>query len=278
MTAAANIAIKLPGDDEYANYLAMTNHDRAALARAFGAPFRRVNFTTDDNTAAASSPVLNLTDLGVAFDANNERHIILDVFAANGANRYRFMTKTRVLGSATAPATKGTPEFLTSCLATYGFTTADGTATTEDAAACQAPAWWDGAAPVGADASSNAVVISWLGTAALVGNLIPGSVQNFDAAAIAADARSLQHGAVSLANGSSTVFVSDVATPTAANFTNGSIVRASALVYPPISCLVLADTSPTPDKIFIGALGLASDLVTWEVDVYITDQKLLPLL
>ena len=67
MTAAANSDIKLPGDDEYANYLAATNHDRAALARMFGAPFRRVTCTTDDNTAAASSPILNLSSLGVTF-------------------------------------------------------------------------------------------------------------------------------------------------------------------------------------------------------------------
>jgi len=41
---------------------------------------------------------------------------------------------------------------------------------------------------------------------------------------------------------------------------------------------VLADTSPTPDKIFLGAKGIASDLVTWEVDVYVSDAKRMPLL
>jgi hypothetical protein len=286
MTAAASIDVRIPGEDEYAYYVAMTNHDRAALARAFAsnpllgplAFHRRVTFTTDDNTAAASSPILNLTNSGISFDANTERYVVLDVFAANGANRYRFQTRTRVLGSATAPAIKGTPEFLTRCKAVLGFATADGTATTEAATECLAPAWWDGAAPLAADVSSNAIVISWLGTAAPVGLLIPGSVQHFDAAGAAADARSFQHGSVNLTTGASSVFVSDVATPTAATWSNASAVRIEAEIMPPIDCLVLADTSPTPDAIFIGAKGLASDLVTWEVDVYVSDPKRLPLL
>lgn len=276
MTAAASIDVSIP--DEYPNLIGALTHDRAALARMFSGPSRRVTFTTDDNTAAASSPILNLSDLGVSFDANTERQILLDVFAANGSNRYRFSTLTRVLGSATAPAVKGTPQFLTPCQAYYGFTTADGTATTEDAAACLSPGWWDGAAPVAGDVSSNAISIQWLGTNSPVGLIIPGGVQHYDAAGAAADARSFQHGNVSLANGTSSVFVSDVATPTAATWSNASVVRIGALVLPPIDCVVLADTSPTPDEIFIGAKGLSSDLVTWEVDVYVSDPKRLPLL
>lgn len=282
MTAAANIDVSTP--DEYENYLAATTHDRSAmarLARSAGAEpirfHRKINFTTDDNTASASSPILNLTDLAVAFDTDKESKIYLEVMAANGANRYNFWAVQRVLGG-TNPTLKGVQRFLTECEAFYGFTTADGTTTTEDATACIGPEWWDGASPVAGNVTSNTATIQWLGGNSPVGLLLPGSVNNLDAAASAADSRVYQAGNVSLTNGTSDIFVSDVATPTAANWSNGSVVRARARILPPIECIAIIDTAPTPDKVFIGAKGLASDLVTWEVHVYVTDQRRMPLL
>lgn len=282
MTAAASIDVQTP--DEYENWIAATNHDRTALLRMFRSPqpairfARRLTFTTDDNTAAASSPILNLTDLGVAFDTDHESDIYVEVTAANGANRFRFTTVQRVLGG-TNPTLKGIVQFLTECNAYYGFTTADGTTTTEDATACIGPAWWDGASPVAGDVSSNKITIQWLGGNFAAGLVLPGYVNNFDAAAIVGDSRVYQHGNVSLSNGTSDVTVSDnAASPALANWTAGSVVRASARILPPIECPVLIDTAPTPDKVFIGAKGLSSDLVTWNVHVYVTDQRRMPLL
>lgn len=282
MTAAANIDVATP--DEYEQLIGALTHDRTALARMFRSPFpapvrfhRQLSFTTDDNTASASSPVLNLTDLGVAFDTDKESEIYIEVVAANGSNRYKFTTVQRVLGG-TNPTLKGVQRFLTECEAFYGFTTADGTTTTEDATSCIGPEWWDGASPVAGNVASNAVTIQWLGANSPAGLILPGTVNAFDAAAAAADSRTYQHGNVSLTNGTSDVFVSDVATPTAANWSNGSIVRARARILPPIECIALIDTAPTPDKVFIGAKGLSSDLVTWNVHVYVTDQRRMPLL
>ena len=282
MTAAASIDISTP--DEFENLMAALTHDRTALARLARGPFpapirfhRQITFTTDDNTASASSPILNLTDLGVAFDTDKESEIWIEVLAANGANRYKFTTVQRVLGG-TNPTLKGIQQFLTECEAHYGFTTADGTTTTEDATACIGPAWWDGASPVAGNVSSNALTIQWLGANSPAGLILPRQPNAFDAAAVAGDSRVYQAGNVSLTNGTSDVFVSDVATPTAANWSNGSVVRASARILPPIECIALIDTAPTPDKVFIGAKGLSSDLVTWNVHVYVTDQRRMPLL
>jgi len=241
-----------------------------SLARVMGEPHFVIRGTTDSNTAAASSPVISLSDYGVDFPADHVRNVVVDTLAWNGSNRYRFVTSQQVLGG-TNPTLKGRERFITRCDAYYSFTTADGTSTTEVAAECIGPEWWDGADPIAGSVSSNAVTISWLGVASPVRLIIPHGVQAFDAAAPAADSRVYQHGNVSAANGSSDVFVSDVATPTAANWPNGSAVRIAAMVYPPIHTPVLIDTASTPDEVFIGALGLSSDVVEYFLRVYLED-------
>lgn len=247
-----------------------------AVAQILGNADFIIEGTTDSNTAAASSPVISLSDEGVTFPANTYRDIVVETWAANGSNCFRFRTRQRILGG-TNPTAKGPLEFETECEAHYGFTTADGTTTTEDAASCIAPAWFDGASPVAGNVASNAVTISWLGAAVAVGNILPGVVNAFDAAAVTADSRVYQHGNISLANGTSDVFVSDVATPTAANWPNASVVRVSAKVFPVVQAPVLIDTASTPDEVWIGALGIASDVVTWVIKVYVGDPITLPL-
>ncbi len=249
----------------------------ASLGQIYQLPDFVIEGTTDSNTAAASSPVISLSDEGVSFPADVHRDIVVETWAANGSNVYRFKTRQRILGG-TNPTAKGPLEFDTDCVAHYGFTTSDGTTTTEDATSCIAPAWWDGASPVAGNVASNAITIQWLGTNSPVSNILPGYVNAFDAAAAAADARSYQHGNVSLTNGTTDVFVSDVATPTAANWPNGSIVRVSARIFPVVQAPVLIDTPQTPDEVIIGALGIASDLVTWRIRVWVSDPISLPLL
>jgi hypothetical protein len=246
-----------------------TNAD-AELRKVLQKPTFTIQGTTDTNTAAASSPVINLSDQGVLFPANTFREIIVDVVAFNGSNRWNFVTKQRVLGG-TDPTLQGPLQFLTDCSASYGFTTADGTTTTEDATSCIAPAWWDGASPVAGNVSSNAITIQWLGGNVPAALILPGDVQNFDAAAVAADSRVYQHGNFNATNGTTDVFVSDVATPTAANWSNGSVVRINAKVFPVMQAPVIIDTASTPDKVFIGALGISGDVVTWNIDVYVGD-------
>lgn len=248
----------------------------ASLGQIYRLPDFVCEGTTDSNTAAASSPVISLSDEGVSFPANTYRDIIVETHAANGSNCYRFKTRQRILGG-TNPTAKGPEEFLTQCMAWYGATTADGAATTEVAAECIAPAWWDGASPVAGAIASNTLTIQWLGTNSPVRVLIPGMVSHTDAAAAAADARSFQHGAESLTNGTSAVFISDVATPTAATFSNASALRVSALLLPPVHTPVLIDATPTPDEVVIGALGLSSDVVTWVIRVWVSDPIVLPL-
>lgn len=253
------------------------------LRRLDKAPHFNIRATTDTNTAAGASNVAinlaskNLTAALGALASNETRDITVDVLAANGANRYRWRQVHRVGFDGTNPTVIGGKQFITDCYATYGMTTADGSATTEVAAECQRPAWWDGAAPVAGTISSNAMTIQWLGTNAPCGILLPGSVEYTDAAAAAADARSLQHGAVSLTNGTSAIFISDVASPTAATFANASAVRTSAMITPPISVELGTDTTPTPDELIFSLVGLSSDVVTWDVSITIGDPILLAL-
>lgn len=242
----------------------------ANLRKIHGLPQFEIFGTTDTNTAAASSPVISLSDEGVTFPVNTTRTIEVETLAFNGSNRYRWRTRQRIQGG-TDPVLSGPEEWLTSTRAFYGFTTADGTTTTEDATACIAPAWWDGASPVAGNVASNAITIQWLGTNSPVRLLLPGDVQNFDAAAVTGDSRVYQHGNVSTTNGTSDVFVSDVAAPTAANWTAGSVVRISADVFPVVHSPVLIDTVSAPDEVFIGALGISSDVVTWAIRVFVGD-------
>lgn len=252
--------------------------------RIMGQPHFKIRATTDTNTAASSTNfALDLSAEGLtaatgaltsaSSGANRQtREIFIDVVAYNGANRYKWCQKQRVGVDDSGNAILiGPVTFLTDCRATYGMTTADGSATTEVAAECRAPAWWDGAAPVAGAIASNTLTIQWLGTNAPVGTLIPGSCEYTDAAAAAADARSLQHGAVSLTNGTSAVFISDVATPTAATFANASAVRATALLTPPMSVELNINTTPTPDTLLLSLVGISSDVVTWQVSVTIGD-------
>lgn len=249
----------------------------ASVGQIYQLPDFVIEGTTDSNTAAASSPVISLSDEGVTFPADTYRDVVVETWAANGSNAYRFRTRQRILGG-TNPTAKGSLEFETDCVAHYGFTTADGTTTTEDAASCIAPAWWDGASPVAGNVTGNTATIQWLGANVAVSNILPGYVNNFDAASTAADSRVYQHGNVSLTNGTTDVFVSDVATPTAANWSNGSVVRASARVFPVVQAPVIIDTASTPDEVWIGALGISSDLVTWVIRVWVSDPIRLPLL
>lgn len=259
------------------------NGDEYYLRRLDKAPHFNFRSTTDTNTAAGASNIaFNLSSNGLKASngsmlANEARDIFIDVIAANGANRYRWRQVQRVGLSGTDPVLIGGKQFLTNCFAFYGMTTADGAATTEVAAECIRPEWWDGAAPVAGAIASNAMTIQWLGTNAPVGTIVPGMVSHFDAAAIAGDARALQHGNVSLTNGTSEIFISDVATPTAATFTNASAVRASALITPPVSVELGINTTPTPDEMIISLVGLSSDVVTWDVSVTIGDPVYLPL-
>jgi hypothetical protein len=281
---AASVQLSVGGEfrpstnDPLYNFAAAVGGDVYATQRVLYQPHFKIRSTTDSNDAASSSNfALDLSAEGLtaaagALAANQQREIFIDVVAYNGANRYKWSQKQRVsIDGSSNLVLVGPKQFLTDCRATYGMTTADGSATTEVAAECKGPDWFDGAAPVALPISSNTLTISWLGTNSPVGTLIPGSCEYTDAAAAAADARSLQHGAVSLTNGTSAVFISDVATPTAATFANGSAVRAHALLTPPMSVELFVNTTPTPDTLLVCLVGISSDVVTWQVDVTIGD-------
>lgn len=237
--------------------------------------------TTDTNTAAGEANVaLNLsTALGLtvasgAIASGERRDIFIECSVRDVANgrRYNWVQKSTIGVSASELVIVGrNPVFITSCDAVVSCTSANGTTMTEVAAECIPPAWWDGASPVAADVASNATTISWLGGNAPVGTLICGEVACQDAAGVAADARAYMHGAVSLANGTSSVVISDVATPTLANLTAGATFWAQAKITPPMSAVLGIGPTPAPDQLILSLVGVGSTALAWEVGVTIGD-------
>lgn len=279
MTTAAILGTKRPGSDEIANMLAAFQFDRTALSRMFGAPWRHIDATTDSNTAAASSPLINLTDEGVAFDTDTIRKVTVATIAANGSNRFMYATEQWILGG-TNPTLYGPESFLTDCSAVLQTALASSGTTTTENTNCKAPGWWDGAAPaVGVFSSglATAYFLGGTGTPALPCRaILPISGQFSHATSSIANTRNVGLHNPAIATASIDLAIADLATPSASS-ADGTLT-VFARVLPPIWTPVLIDTSPTPDKVFIGALGLSSDLVTWSVDVFLGDPIKLPLL
>lgn len=248
----------------------------AALNQMYQLPDFVIEGTTDTNTAAASSPVISLSDEGVTFPANHTRVVKVHVVAANGSNRYEWTTRQRVLGGSD-PTLSGPEQYETGCDAVFTATLASGTPTAV-AAECLAPEWWDGAAPSGAAFSSGAGVISWLGGNSPVRFLTPGTVTAGGTSVSVNNAMAADHKVTSLTNGTSTVTTFTInGTEAATNPADGRIVVRARLA-PPVHAPVLIDTTSSPDEVFIGALGISSDLVTWRVRVWVSDLVSLPLL
>lgn len=273
MAAIVLSGSKKLGQDEYPNLIAALGQDRDQLARMFGKAWKRFEGATDTNTAAASSPVVSLSDEGILFPANTERLITVAVMAANGDNRFSFVTQQRVLGG-TDPALKGPEVYLTDCEAVLSTALgSSGTTTTETAALCKAPGWWDGAAPaVGAFSSglATAYFLGGTGSPALPCRaILPLGAAFSHATSSIANTRVVGMHNPAVATSSIDLAIADLATPSASS-ADGTLT-ARARVLPPIHCPVLIDTGSTPDEVFIGALGLSSDVVTWIIDVFVGD-------
>lgn len=242
----------------------------AASRKLYGGPQFEIFGTTDSNTAAASSPVISLSDEGVIFPANTTRDIEVEVLAFNGANRYRYRTRQRIAG-ATDPTLGGPEQYLTSCLARYVCTTDGSTTSVEVAAECVGPEWHDGAAPVAGAFSGGAATVQWLGANLPSRTFTPLSCQNnLTAAATNENFIAMIQQTISLTNTTTVVAGVDVAGTETAAIGAGRI-EASAFITPPVHTPVLIDTVSAPDEVFIGALGISSDVVTWAIRVFVGD-------
>lgn len=241
-----------------------------ALNQILRQPDFIITGTTDTNTAAASSPVISLSDNGVTFPANTYRDILVEVHAGNGSNAFRWMTRQRVLGG-TDPTLKGPERYVTDCTARYVCTTDGSTTSVEVAAECMQPEWFDGAAPVAGAFSSGAATVQWLGANLPSRTLTPLTCQNnLTAAATNENFIAMIQQTISLTN-STTVLAGVDVTGTEAAAIGAGRIEATVCITPPCHAPVLIDTVSTPDEVFIGALGLSSDLVTWVVKVYVGD-------
>ncbi len=273
MTAFATTGSKKLGQDEYENLIAALGQNNLQLSRMFNRPWKRFEGTTDSNTAAASSPIVSLSDEGIEFPADTERLITVAVMAANGSNRFTFVTQQRVLGG-TNPTLVGPEQYLTDCEAVLSTVLgSSGTTTTETAALCKQPAWWDGSAPaVGAFSSglATAYFLGGTGSPALpCRGIIPLGGHFSHATSSIANSRLVALHNPTVATSSLDIAIADLATPSASSADGTLTLRARVL--PPVHCPVLIDTGATPDEVFLGALGISSDVVTWVVDVFLGD-------
>jgi hypothetical protein len=272
MAAIVVSGSKKLGVEEYGNLIAALGQDTTQLSRMFGRPWKRFEGATDTNTAAASSPIANLTTEGILFPADSERIITVRTMAANGSNRFSFTTQQRVLGG-TNPTLVGPETYVTDCDAVLQTALGSSGTTTTENTFCKAPQWWDGAAPaVGVFSSglATAYFLGGTGTPALPCRaILPISAEFSHATSSIANTRVVGMHNPAVATASIDLAIADLATPSASAADGTLTVRARVL--PPVHSPVLIDTSPTPDQVFIGALGLSSDVVTWIVDVFIGD-------
>lgn len=254
-----------------------STESQKAVNQILGQPDFIVRGTTDSNTAAASSSVISLNDNGVSFPANTTRDILVQVVAQNGANRYSFTTRTRILGGSD-PTIAGPERYTTDCVARYVATTDGSTTSVEVTAECIAPEWWDGAAPVGGAFSGGAATVQWLGTNSPSRFLTPLTVQNnLTAAATAENFVGMIQQTISLTN-STTVLAGVDITGTEAVGIGAGRIEATVFITPPVHAPVLIDTVSAPDEVFIGALGISSDVVTWTFRIFVGDAIQSPLL
>lgn len=245
----------------------------------------QIRATTDTNTAAGSSNfALDLSANGLtaasgaltsaSSGANRQtRDVIIDVIAYNGANRYKWQQKQRVGVDDSGNAILIGPKTITtSCRAVYEATvTAGATPSTTETANCRAPEWFDGAAPVAGAGASGDITVSWLGANSPVGSIQPISINSTQDGAAAANALAAawtrNH---SLTNGTSDLCLISNET-TNADGPLAGVVTAHADVTPPMSVDLVVNATPTPDTLLLGLVGISSDVVTWQVDVTISD-------
>ncbi len=253
--------------------------------RIMGQPHFKIRATTDTNTAAGSSNfALDLSAEGLtaatgaltsaSSGANRQtRNIFIDVVAHNGANRYKWRQVQRVGVDDSGNAILiGPKTFLTSQRAVYEATvTAGATPSTTETANCRAPEWFDGAAPVAGAGASGDISVQWLGTNSPVGSIQPISINSTQDGAAAANALAAawtrNH---SLTNGTSDLCLISNET-TNADGPLAGVVTAHVDVTPPMSVDLFVNTTPTPDTLLVCLVGIASDVVTWQVDVTIGD-------
>lgn len=240
----------------------------------------RVEATTDSNDAAGSSNIaLDLSARGLIAGGplalNERRDIIVECIVTNTTPNpdvwYHWLQRTTVGNVAGELVIIGqNPQFITDLTATFS-ATSTGTTVAEVAAGCVPPAWWKGAGPVAADLSSNATTIQFLGANSPVGSITGLGFTHTPSTGAAANARVLEIGNASAANGTLGLFVSDVATPTAANFTSGDNFTVSARITPPIAATLSINSTPTPDTLILSLVGISASALQWHVGVSIGD-------
>jgi hypothetical protein len=243
-----------PGDGEKA---------QAALLRQ---PDFIIAGTTDTNTAvlnagAAQSFMVNLSDEGVTFPAGFDRDIVIECWTRDedGPNYQKIQQTVR--GSATAPAATGGVRNLGPkvggriTFATAAATAADAYGGFGITAAATATGRYAAAVPKARRLIPTTLHVTLVGTGDL-----------------SAVATSMHLNAATLATG---VIELGFREGLDASVAPGDTVQAvfEADVLPVESCELGFDTTTTPDEVLVGALGQASETVSWLAHVYVGELR-----
>ncbi len=222
--------------------------------------------TTDGNTAvlnagAAQSYLVNLSDEGVTFPANTDRDIIIECWTRDetGPNYQKIMQTVR--GSATAPAATGGVRNLGPkvggliTFATAAATAADAYGGFSVTSVATAAGRYAAAIPKARRVINTSGTVQIVGTGTLSG-----------AGVVSLNAANLATGVIEIGirGGDDGANVAPADT---------EVVAIEFDVLPVESCELGFDTTTTPDEVLVGALGQASENVTWLCHVYVGELR-----
>jgi hypothetical protein len=218
-------------------------------------------------SASETGQVIDLTDQGFEFEADHEYEVLLVGRHSNDANKWRQTWRQVVLGGAT-PVLRGNPQLV------HAVGRISSTHVDYGEIAAQATYSGDTATPVAANSTAgSALGDNATNTVTLTHPIARATPKRFwaqpaRAAAAVAGARTAD--VVAATSTTASVFISDVATPTAAA-PSGTLTVFGFIVPPPSVALVMNSANV---EVHVGYD--ASDLVQHYVDVYVSRGEFLP--
>ena len=220
--------------------------------------------------AAESGAVIDLTAQGFEFLADHEYDVILVGRHSNDANKWRQVVRQVVLGGST-PVLRGNPQLvhavgrISSTHVDYGDCHAQATYSTDTATAVAANS--SAGSSLGNN-STNTITLTHP-----VARATPKYIKGINASAdVATVSEAVRAGGVSATSTTFSLFVSDVATPSADWFDDAGTLDVDFHIEPPPSVALVMATANV--QVHVGYD--ASDLVQHYVDVFIGEGEYLP--
>lgn len=251
----------------------------------------QVRCSTDSNdSASATNVAMNLSAAGLtiasgALALNEERDIYTSVWASNGQFRYRFRTVQRIGVDVNGlhPVLVGQTEILTNTIARISASTS-GSVATGIAIESAGPGWHGGTNPqISTTIATGSARLNWLGvtgpggpSVGLGASSVPtgatGATGPQPVGAFRTVAQFNYQGSYAQEDLQGYLNQADTLSVSVGK------IQAASIIAPPISAQWFINTVPNPNTILLCPVGLANDLVTWDITIQVTDATYLPLL